>query len=67
LQFRMEAFNFANTPHFSNPGGNVSNMVLNPDGSINNLGGFSTITGVTNLSRDGIDERQFRFGLRLSF
>ena len=67
LQFRMEAFNFSNTPHFSNPNGNASNLVLNPDGSINNLGGFSTITGVTNLSRDGIDERQFRFGLRLSF
>ncbi len=67
LQFRAEAFNFSNTPHFANPGGNVSNMVLNPDGTINNLNGFSAITGVTNLGRDGVDERQFRFGLKLSF
>jgi hypothetical protein len=67
LQFRMEAFNFSNTPHFANPNGNVSNLVLNGDGSINNLGNFSSITGVTNLARDGIDERQFRFGLKLTF
>ncbi len=67
LQFRMEAFNFSNTPHFANPSANVSNMVLNGDGTINNLGGFSAITGVTNLARDGIDERQFRFGLKLKF
>jgi hypothetical protein len=28
---------------------------------------FMTITGVTNLAREGIDERQFRFGLKFSF
>jgi len=26
-----------------------------------------TITGVTNLAREGVDERQFRFGLKVSF
>jgi hypothetical protein len=31
------------------------------------LGGFATITGTTNLAREGIDERQFRFGLRIGF
>jgi hypothetical protein len=67
VQFRMESFNFSNTPHFANPGANRSNLLLNPDGSIQNLNGFSEITGVTNLAREGIDERQFRFGLRLSF
>jgi hypothetical protein len=67
VQFRMEAFNFSNTPHFANPGGNVSNLSLNPDGSVFALGGFTEITGVTNLAREGIDERQFRFGLRISF
>jgi hypothetical protein len=67
MQFRMEAFNFSNTPHFANPNGNVSNMILNADGTIANLANFSSITGVTNLGRDGIDERQFRFGLKFSF
>jgi hypothetical protein len=67
LRFQMEAFNFSNTPHFANPGANRSNLVLNPDGSIRDRAGFTEITGVTNLGRDGIDERQFRFGLRLSF
>jgi hypothetical protein len=67
LQFRAEAFNFSNTPHFANPGGNVSNMTLNSDGTIRSLGGYTEITGVINLGRDGVDERQFRFGLRFSW
>ncbi|MBI3695010.1 MAG: TonB-dependent receptor [Acidobacteria bacterium] len=67
IQFRMESFNFSNTPHFGNPGTNVSNLSLNPDGTIRDLGGYTEITGVTNLSREGVDERQFRFGLRISF
>jgi hypothetical protein len=64
---RMESFNFSNTPHFANPGGNVSNMILNNDGTIANVNNFSSVTGVTNLGRDGIDERQFPFGLKLRF
>ena len=67
LQFRMEAFNFTNTPHFANPGATVSSMVLNPDGTIRSLNGYTEVTGVTNTGRDGIDERMFRIGLRLSF
>ncbi|MBN8729708.1 MAG: TonB-dependent receptor [Acidobacteria bacterium] len=67
MQFRAEAFNFTNTPHFANPGTNVSNLQLNPDGSIRNLGGYTEITGLQSTGRDGIDERVFRFGLRLSF
>ncbi len=67
VQFRMEAFNFSNTPHFANPNGNVSNLSLNQDGTIRDLGGYTVITGTQNLAREGIDERQFRFGLRLSF
>jgi hypothetical protein len=67
LQFRAEAFNFSNTPHFANPGGNVSNMTLNSDGTIRSLGGYTEITNVINLGRDGVDERQFRFGLRFSW
>ena len=67
VQFRAEAFNSTNTPHFGNPGTNVSNLQLNPDGSVRNLGGYTEITGLANTGRDGIDERVFRFGLRLVF
>ncbi len=65
LQFRMEVFNATNTPHFSNPSGNISNLVLNSDGSFNR--GVFEVTGLRNTGREGIDERVFRFGLRLSF
>jgi hypothetical protein len=66
LQFRGEAFNLPNTPHFALPGTNVSNMVLNTDGSIRNLAGYSQILSTQNLGRD-FDERQIRFSLRVSF
>jgi hypothetical protein len=67
IQFRAEAFNSTNTPHFANPGSNVSNLQLNADGSVRSLGGFTEITGLANTGRDGIDERVFRFGLRIGF
>jgi hypothetical protein len=66
LQFRAECFNAANTPHFSNPGANVSSMQLNSDGSVKNLNGYTQITGVSATSRL-VDERYFRFGLKLLF
>jgi len=62
LTFRMEAFNVTNRPRFSNPGGNVSNLRLNPDGTVQNLNGFATITS----TQDG-SERQVRFGVRLAW
>jgi len=46
---------------------NVSNLQLNADGTIRNLGGFSSITSTANSGRDGIDERVFRLGVRLGF
>lgn len=67
LHFRADSFNFTNTPHFANPGTNVSNLQLNANGTVRNLGGFTEITDTANTGRDGIDERVFRFGLRLSF
>ena len=67
MQFRAEAFNGSNTPHFSNPGGNVSNLTTNADGRVRALGGFSEITSTNSIGREGIDERQFRFGLRMSW
>jgi hypothetical protein len=56
LQFRMEAFNFTNTPHLANPDNDVG------DGS-----DFMTITDTQDLAREGIDERQFRLGFRVVF
>lgn len=67
VEFRAEALNFTNTPHFGLPNGNVSNLQLNPDGSIRSLGGFSAITSTTGVGREGVDERVVRFGLRISF
>lgn len=61
LQFRAEAFNATNTPHFNNPGANASSLVRNADGSVRSLGGYTEITSAQ------ADERQFRFALRLSF
>ncbi len=77
LQLRAEAFNVTNTPHFWSPGtrgsnyspvftDNVSNMVLNPNGTVKSLNGYDSITTVNATGRD-YDERYFRVGLRLSF
>jgi hypothetical protein len=62
LQLRLEMFNVTNRPRFSNPGANVSNLQLNPDGSIRNLNGYTEITG----TQDG-SERQVRVGVRLGW
>ena len=67
IQFRAEAFNFSNTPHFANPAANVSNLSLNSNGSIASLGGYTEVTSTISLAREGVDERQFRFGLRVSW
>jgi Carboxypeptidase regulatory-like domain/TonB dependent receptor-like, beta-barrel len=69
LQFRGEAFNFTNTPHWGLPAANVSSATFRADGTISNLGGFGSITGTDGayLTRSGMDERTFRLGLRLSF
>jgi len=68
FQFRADAFNATNTPHFSNPSANVSNMILNPDGSVKSLGGYTSISSVTGgIGREGIDERMLRLGLRIKF
>lgn len=66
-QFRAEAFNLTNTPHFSNPGANTSSLLLNPDGTIKSLGTYTVISSTTGTGREGIDQRAIRLGLRLSF
>ena len=60
LQLRAEAFNVTKRPRFNNPAANVSNLRLNPDGTVNNLNGYAVVTG----TQDG-SERQLRFGVRL--
>ncbi|MFN0084219.1 MAG: TonB-dependent receptor domain-containing protein [Blastocatellia bacterium] len=74
LQFRAEAFNATNTPHFAAPGNSVSspsrdaagNILLGANG-LPRLNGFMEITNTRSFGREGIDERVFRFGLRLGF
>jgi hypothetical protein len=63
LQLRVEAFNVTNTPHFSNPGANRSNLRLNADETIRDLNGYTEITGTSGSK----SERQLRVGLRLGF
>jgi hypothetical protein len=53
--------------HFASPGGNVSNLQLNSNGTVKNLAGYDQITAIVTNARDGIDERQFRFTLRITF
>jgi hypothetical protein len=56
FQFRFEAYNVTNTPHFNNPGANVS------------TGGFMTITsGFSRSNNVEGGERQLRFALRINF
>jgi hypothetical protein len=61
IEFRADAANITNTPHFNNPGANASNMTFNPDGTLLSSGNFMSVTGAR------ADERQFRFGLRINF
>jgi hypothetical protein len=56
LQFRAQAINFTNTPHFSNPNGDL------------NSSSFGQVNGLANTGRDGgVDARQIEFSVRLSF
>jgi hypothetical protein len=57
LQFRAEAFNLSNTPHFTNPNGSVNSSNF---GKV-----LSTDAGGT-ISANA-RSRQFRFGLKLNF
>jgi hypothetical protein len=67
LQFRGQIFNLSNTPHFANPGASVASLILNSNGTVNNLGGFTVITATTGNGRESIDQRVFQLALRLTF
>jgi Carboxypeptidase regulatory-like domain/TonB dependent receptor-like, beta-barrel len=54
LQFRAEAFNLSNTPHFANPNGNANSS---------NFGKILATQATDAVGRS----REFRFGLRLGF
>jgi hypothetical protein len=62
LQFKAEGYNVTNTPRFGNPNANVSSATIDSAGNFVNLNNFMAITGA-----DRNQDRQFRFGLRLSF
>jgi Carboxypeptidase regulatory-like domain/TonB dependent receptor-like, beta-barrel/TonB-dependent Receptor Plug Domain len=64
LQFRAQAVNFTNTAHFNNPDTNCGSF--SSSAACNNST-FGEISSTTNLARDGIDQRQFEFALKLSF
>lgn len=66
-QFRAQVFNASNTPHFANPASGVGSLVLNPNGTINNLGGYTVITATTGNGREGIDQRVFQLAMRVTF
>ena len=66
-QFRAQVFNASNTPHFGLPSSSVNNLVLNANGTINNLGGFTVINSTTGTGREGVDQRVFELALRIRF
>ena len=69
-RYGRRSVNCTNASHVANPSGtglNVSQLQVNPDGSVRNLGGFSPITTTATSGRHGIDERVIRLGLRLGF
>jgi hypothetical protein len=75
IQFRAESFNLTNTPHFCSAALDNSlgdaNAFDPSTGRVTDPGSFMTlnagINGNCDLAREGIDERQFRLGLRIQF
>ena len=55
LQLRADAFNVTNSPDFAAPSSTVGSS------------SFMIISSVANTGREGIDQRMWRFGSRLSF
>jgi len=56
VEVRAEAFNVSNTPHWGNPGANVSSGAS-----------YAQITATRNTGRDAGDQRQFQLGVRVRF
>ena len=68
VEFRAEAFNLSNTPHFANPSNtSISNVTFNADHSVANLNGFGALSATNSRDQEGIDQRFFRLGFKASF
>ena len=66
-EFRMEAYNFTNTPRWNNPNASAATPIRDSSGKITNLNNFMAITSVFQ-NNFGLDAgRQFRFALKLEF
>jgi len=55
LTFRAQMFNGANTPHHSNPNGNIIS------------GTFMQALGIANTGREGIDQRTVQFSMQVAW
>jgi hypothetical protein len=67
LQLKFDVYNLFNRPTFANPSNlNVSNLQLNPDGSVRSLNSFGVINSTQNSGRE-YSERYIRLGLRMGF
>jgi len=67
LQLKVDVYNLFNRPTFASPSNlNVSNLQLNPDGSVRNLNGFGVINSTQSSGRE-YSERYIRFGMRMGF
>ena len=67
LQVKIDVYNLVNRPTFANPGNlNVSNLLLNADGTVRDLNGFGVINSTQSSGRE-YSERYVRLGLRMGF
>jgi hypothetical protein len=68
LNLHIDAFNFTNTPHFNGPGTNASDPSRDAAGNILRDGsGKLRLNGYTEITSAQQDQRQFRFGFRITF
>jgi hypothetical protein len=67
LQLKFDVYNLFNRPTFASPSGtNVSNLQLNPDGTVRNLNGFGVINSTQSSGRE-YSERYIRLGCAWGF
>lgn len=69
LEFRAQALNFTNTPHFNSPNASCGTIPSDATSGCNssNFGQITSGRGTINFAREGIDPRQFEFSARISF